>query len=221
MPTRRRPKKGYDFLEKQKYRQKIWNIFSQQMTPESATIIMLPSKNGKEIDIAIENGFKEENIIAIDDDKAMLMWAPWRGKYPKIRIYADSILRASKKLQKDKVIIHAINLDLCGNLSARTFEQVSGFIKNITVYNNPIIAITMFKGREKHAVNCMAKIIVKKFKNDLKGISKRLGVLLLIVKDKVPKISNITQIAKGEYPNGVNTMDWGIFKLKMKLGENE
>jgi len=226
------PKGGYNFEEKQKYRKQIWDTFAKELNPETAVVAFLPSKEGFEIPIALKRGFKEENLIAIDKNPALIACAGWRKEYPKVKFYGSNIIRATERILNDKINIDAVNLDLCGNLSLTMMQMVKKIVdENIKSIPNKklIVAITMFEGREQHAINYMADIIIESSKPinhlyngfntntpEINGInlSKRLYVLLYDIFSKNDNIEKIQGLNAGHYINNSRSkMAWGIFSF--------
>lgn len=211
---RRSPQKGYLFDEKQKYREQVWENFAKNLNVSTAVVVFLPSKEGAEIPLALSKGFKEENLIAIDDNPALIASSKWRKEYPKIRFYGNDLIRASERITKDKIKIDAVNLDLCGTISNKTFNQVNGFIKNIQ-YDNLLMSITLMQGREEHAVNCLSEIILRD-DTMLNGIPKRLAIIIrelsVMFNNKCSIIEHLTH-DKYKSVSGRVYMVWGIFKF--------
>ena len=101
----RAPKTGYNFEEKNKYRHKVWSTFAEKLDVSSAIVLFLPSKEGLEIPIALSYGFKEENLIAVDDCPAVIAASKWRKEYPKIKFYGNSLSRAGERIKQDDICL--------------------------------------------------------------------------------------------------------------------
>lgn len=212
-PKRRGPSSGYDFAEKQEYRNIVWDIFAENVYDVStANVVFMPSKEGLEIPVAIARGFREENLIAVDDNAAMIAASAWRKKYPQVKFYGNRLSRASERISNDGLVISAANLDLCGNLSWPMLKETKQFIENIRVYGDPTIAITMLKGRDSTAVNTLADMILS---GDNFEFDKRIHVLMEYVSDN--RRSNYPiPLGGGEYHSGKQKMCYGVFKVYMR-----
>ena len=144
------PNGGYDFPNKEKYRQDVWRCFAENVNDvDTAKVGFLPSKEGLEIPVALSFGFREENLYAIDKNAALLATAPWRKTYPNVNIYGSELARAGERMVKDGVFLDAVNLDLCGNLSVPMVSAITGLMGSGVVCDSGIVfSITALKGRE-------------------------------------------------------------------------
>jgi len=83
-----KPKRGYNFEEKNRYRETIWKIFSQRLNPKTARVLFMPSEEGLEIPVAKKYGFKTKNLVAVDNSPEKMQW---RKEYPEIRFYGTDL----------------------------------------------------------------------------------------------------------------------------------
>lgn len=154
---RRAPKEGYDNKEKRKYRNKVWKHLSHNALPIlennlNAKVLMLPSKEGLEIDVAIKYGIKREQIIAIDENPALLAHAKWKSKIPKQNRFGCKVSDIGKKIKKNGWVIAAANLDFCNNFSDELIKEIQSFIDSDCLCQTSFISITMMRGRESKAL---------------------------------------------------------------------
>lgn len=154
MNTKKRPKNGYDFEEKQKYRTSVWNSISKLLKDKipSSKILFLPSQEGLEIPLALSLGFREENLYAVEEDTQLLNEAHWKVQYPLIKIYNMKVNEAIKIIQKeDNLELNAIILDFCNNISIPLLKEISEIFKNLKM-KECLFSITLLKGRENSSM---------------------------------------------------------------------
>lgn len=216
----RSPKNGYDFKEKSEYRLKVWSIFAEKIDTETAKVLFLPSKEGLEIPIALSCGFKEENLIAVDDCPAVIASSRWRKEYPKIKFYGNKLSRAAQRIRKDGIIIAAANLDLCGNISKPTINEIVDFISSGCLLGECVISLTMLCGREQTAVNTLAELFLEAKKETFSGFkyskfSKRIQVICALIHNK--QGFNLKYEYEGSYKSGTQKMSFGIFSMLHRL----
>jgi len=154
---RRAPKDGYDNEEKMKYRHEVWSRLAEKAKPildqnENAKVLMLPSKEGLEIDVAMQYGIKPEQIIAIDENPALLAHAKWKDKIPKENRHGVKVSRVGEIIKKKGWILAAANLDFCNNFSDELIDELQTFIDSGCLALKSFISITLMKGRETKAL---------------------------------------------------------------------
>ena len=69
------------------------------MTDKNAKVLLLPSKEGIEIDVAISFGIKPEQIIAIDENPQLLAHAKWKHKVPKQNRFGCRVSAIGQKIK--------------------------------------------------------------------------------------------------------------------------
>lgn len=209
----RAPKNGYGFKEKQKYRHKVWSYFASKLNAETARVLILPSKEGLEIPIALSYGFKEENLIAVDDCPAVIATSKWRKEYPKIKFYGNKLSRAGERIFQDGTTIDAANLDLCGNISACMIDEFQRFVFSGCLSGKAIVSLTMLCGRESQAVNTLAELYLKAADHQYSTYSKfnkRIQVMCALI--DIHGI-NIKYEHEEYYKSGNLKMVFGVFSI--------
>lgn len=145
------PMVAYDFGNKRNYRRRIWGWLSEELRRKhDAQVLLLPSKQGDEIKLAVSRGFRECNIHAVDRNPALLATAPWRKRYPLVNVYGSELPRACERIKAKGIRLDALNLDLCGAISSETtISTLEGVLKS-GVCRQPVsyLAITMLSGRD-------------------------------------------------------------------------
>lgn len=216
--TTRQPKGGYSFEAKDEYRRRVWSYFADHLDDvKKAKVLFLPSREGLEIPIALEYGFKEENLIAVDDSPAQIAVSKWRRLYPKVKFYGNELSRAADRIVEDKISIDAANLDLCGNISSPMIKSIEGFFQSRCLSGRALVSITMLKGRELHAINTLADLYLKtqKLYGPVLNFDKRLQVMVSIIKNAWPfNECGIQYCLDGEYRSrGKQHMVYGLFEF--------
>lgn len=227
--THRRQEKHYNYeieynsYAKKIYRDRIWTVFKDLvLTPEflkdpKQVVLLLPSSNGEEIEVALNKGFPLEKLVTIDENPQMKWYSTWGEKYPKIKFYGCMARYVRSRIKEDNLIIKAANLDFCNNFSFELMNQVRGFCHSYEMFEgNLILAVTVSKGREpKRATSAMNKLLLESQNSKIQ--EKRISALITAVGDPNPKI-----IDQGIYTNQRFAMAWGMFdinpnKLKFRI----
>jgi len=218
---RRAPKNGYDNNVKQAYREEVWNnisplILDDLKKDKNAKVLLLPSKEGLEIDVAISAGINPNQIIAIDENPALLAHAKWKDKIPKENRFGCKVSKIGDKIIKKGWYLVAANLDFCNNFSDELINEFQQFIDSKCYSDRFVVATTLMKGRETKA---LLKLI-KKTGAKLKFNQPRMGVLYEVV--DFPSCS-INVVHEGSYYE-TSPMIYSVciinIKNKIKLTEN-
>lgn len=215
----RGPNSGYISDAKQKYRHDVWSAIAPKVKDlfqidDRAHVLLLPSKGGEEIAVAIEHGIPQERIIAVDENSALIASAPWRKTFPMVKCYGSSLSRAAERIKNDGHVLLAANLDLCNNFSEDLVSEVSGFFNSLKRFDKFIFSITVMKGRENKATNMMLNHIFKSTKNGLKKIEdKRIRALCAIMQDdyNFPLFGLSCVESQGAYIHSKTPMAWCVF----------
>jgi hypothetical protein len=150
MAKRRGPSDGYDFGSKRQYRRNIYAAFRRFFRGHVAdrTVLMMPSIEGDEIEVAMRAGFRQQNIIAVDKNKAIV--ATLKRRYPLIKTYGVEVGEAATRAYQDGVRVDAINFDLCGPIGDTMSRAVGPWMSTQAVINaNAVVAVTCLRGRER------------------------------------------------------------------------
>jgi len=206
-PKERGPANGYDFAEKQDYREAVWRAFAENVIDvSSAKVLFFPGRLGLEIPVALRHGFKEENLIACDENAALIATAEWHKQYPRIKCYGSILVRAIERMKADKVRIDAANLDFCSNLCSSFYDNLQCLCDWPVLSDACLLAVTLLKGRESEALVDTVRATMQ-----TEGAIDRIGVARLYL----AKIGICTWgIVKGEYRSGTKNMVWAIWKLR-------
>ncbi len=229
----RGPALGYASDEKQKYRQEVWGAIANKIMDvldrdERAHVLMLPSKGGEEIEVAISHGIPEDRIIAVDENPALLASAKWRKSRPLVKCYGSSLSRAAERIKNDGIVLAAANLDLCNNFSEDLVSEISGFFDNCYRFYQFCFSVTVMKGRENKATSLMLNHIFKNSPRGFKKIEdKRIRALCAVMdsSESFP-LSQLSCIeAQGNYIHSKTPMAWCVFSCgfndKLKSIRNE
>lgn len=207
----RGPSCGYLSDAKQQYREDIWGVFAERMldvvlSDKQAYVLLLPSREGLEIDTAIAKGFPAEKIIAIDENPALIASSKWRKKHPDVKFYGCKLSKVGDKLKRDGRFIACANLDLCNNFSDELVSETQSAML-IPRINGWMWAVTVAKGREGKAL----VHLLKRAGADNKLVDEpRINALIecLGIDDSMLMA---TIEAQGSYINNRVPMAWAIF----------
>lgn len=151
------PKAGYDFPQKQHYRQIIWRRFTDiaGSTRSNSHVLLMPSIEGLEIDAALRRGFREEHLHVVDKTPAIV--AHLKRRYPKIHTYGCDVVPALERIRRAGYPLAFLNLDLCGNMSNKTWRTLRRCVEQLLV-RPTAIAVTVLRGRETKLPQATAAI---------------------------------------------------------------
>jgi hypothetical protein len=137
---RKAPKGGYDFSRKRDYRRKVWASFREALkkprlyasadgtvTKKSVVLadahaLLMPSLEGDEIDVALNAGFREQNLHVVDMNPAIV--ATLKRSYPKINTYGCEVGRAVERIADAGFALSCANLDFCNQISAKFVQEL-------------------------------------------------------------------------------------------------
>ena len=152
----RGPDGGYDIPEKENYRNAVWSVLAPAtkrfLSDDRAVWLILPSREGLEIEVAVKFGIPPERIVCVDKSAALIATSKWRKTWPQCRFYACDVADVGEKLKRDGLVIAGANLDLCGNFSEENISTIEGFVSNAPRFDGGAVCITMMKGREGAAL---------------------------------------------------------------------
>lgn len=142
------PDAGYDFAAKKHYRRNVWAAFRRAYRGHMADKVfaLMPSIEGAEIDVALQNGARESNLIIIDKNPAIV--ATLKRRYPKVTAYGVTAERAAERIANDFGEIHGVNLDLCGGADRPLFKTIAAWVNAGVLADESAVAITVLRGRE-------------------------------------------------------------------------
>lgn len=214
----RSPKIGYSSEAKEEYRKSVWDAIISQVGT-GGNFLILPSKDGEEIDHLIERGIPQSRIICIDENPALIASAPWRKKYKSIKAYGVKASGVAARLERAKVkLISAANLDLCNNFSEELVNEVFGFLSTTPLDPNFCFSITVSKGREQSATNYLMNLLMQennwKRSDYAKLQEKRIACLMRIVTPQLPCHWMFSLVAEGSYIHHKTPMAWSVFSIK-------
>lgn len=150
--NRSAPRAGYDFGRKRQYRRDVYALFKRHVrllnTPVSvAKVLLMPSSEGDEIEVALAAGFRERNLFVVDRNRAIV--AHLKRRWDGINTYGVDIADAAYRIAKEGHEVHAANIDLCGpvgDLMHRTVDLV--FRSGVLAYR-AAVCVTVLRGREQ------------------------------------------------------------------------
>lgn len=147
------PESGYVGGTKNQYRRNVWAAFkaacgTQGWSKSQAHALLMPSAEGKEIDVALAAGFRENRLHVVDKNPAIV--AHLKRRYSKINTYGVDIGAAAERIRRSGVRLKVANLDLCSNVSWSLCEDVlAGFSDAQCLDDVSYVALTVLRGRER------------------------------------------------------------------------
>jgi hypothetical protein len=225
--TRRAPAGGYDFAEKRQYRRQIWNVFERYVPkpPKTTQVMLMPSTEGLEIQVATEKGFRVSNMHVVDSNPAIV--ATLRRRYPNLRgTYGVEIGDACIRAGLAGVRVHALNLDLTSCFSRPTARTLGAAATSGALSDVALVGVTMLRGREGagiyKAVRSLGGDLAETW---LPQRVTQVGPLPLLGTDwgRIGKAweclatvsgFHVLPLKCGAYQSGTQTMLWVVFHLQ-------
>lgn len=203
------PSLGYDTPKKQSYRNDVWkcliHAWNDLRHDDRSHVLVMPSREGLEIEHVLSLGIPEDRIIAIDKSAAVIATSLWRKKFPKVKFFASTVGDCYKKINKKGWIIAAANLDFCTNFSESLVSEFKSFTSNISRLPRSRIAVSVSKGREGTALVLMLKTFAKDVYYGVDIQEPRIACLfsLCAMKDAL-------LLGQGSYISGKMPMAWAV-----------
>jgi len=210
------PSHEYSNEQKAQYREAVWVTFAGALPdPATAKVLFFPSKHGFEIPVALRHGFQEANLIACDENAAVLATAKWRKDYPAVRCYGTSLSRTITRLVQDNVRLDAANLDFCSNLCHSVMADIHALLSTQENKNGLNLGVTLMKGREDKTVADIARLVFC----ENTGAVDRVGV----VQSWLAHWGYGSRLLlRGEYRSGTKNMVFAAFKtLSEKMAREQ
>lgn len=221
------PKDGYDFEAKQKYRENVWADFEDNNYEDGdEKILFFPSTEGLEIPIALSNGYKQDDLIAVDSNPSAIATSKWRTEFPDIKFYGGQLSNVIPEMEKDGLKFCAANLDFCNNLSVEVIKEFNSFVLSDLIGSGCRISLTVMNGRESKIASTLADVLIANM--DI-GICKNYGDgqfgfdnkrLSVIAGGAIPKINTLDRYLafEGEhsYMSGNIKMSYGFIDIRTR-----
>lgn len=146
MSDRRGPLGGYDFGNKRQYRREVWALFRKELGQDraSADVLLMPSLEGAEIEVALRAGFREQRLHVLDRNPAIV--ATLRRRFSRINTYGIPLSRIGERAPQG--FFAAANLDLTANVGDGFYREVNAFARAGVVRDGGLVAISILRGRE-------------------------------------------------------------------------
>jgi hypothetical protein len=106
----------------------------------------MPSSEGDEIEIAMSKGIRQENIVIVDENPAIVASLKGR-KFPLVTAKGCRISEIGPKLVKAGIHLDIANLDFTGTVHT-VFDELIAFAHSNALNDAALIGVTVLKGRE-------------------------------------------------------------------------
>jgi hypothetical protein len=216
--NRSAPKAGYDFGNKRQYRRSVWKTFREHCNGrlDASQALLMPSAEGDEIDVALNNGFKDYNLHIVDRNAAIV--AHLKRRHPRINTYGADVSAASARLVRSGVRLDVANLDLCSPLGDKLRQELIAFMRPKPMSaDGGMIALTMLRGREYgEGLSCIrdAKTFTRVFKNT-DGMRLFIAKMALIEgTEPDPWCASLVRSESYKSSAGNQTMLWAVFRVR-------
>lgn len=143
---RRAPEVGYQTDSKAMYRDAVWRKFQRhaRTSLKYCRVLLMPSIEGVEIDVAERFGCLRKNIIAVDNNVAIA--ATVSRNYPGITAWGCDVFAALERAAKRNIRLDVVHLDMTSNLSPSMLNS----LRHATSFLAPgtVVCLNLLKGRE-------------------------------------------------------------------------
>jgi hypothetical protein len=106
----------------------------------------MPSREGIEIEVALEKGFREDRLHVVDDNPANV--AVLKRKYKQINTYGVSAARACYRIRRSGVRLRAANFDFTGCVGNPLVDELWAIAGTNVFTRDALVAVTLLRGRE-------------------------------------------------------------------------
>lgn len=152
--SRRAPKiVGYATDAKQQWREAVYSrmAFYAPRPPSQCTLLLMPSTEGLEIEVAQRYGFRLEKMVVVDDNPAVV--ATLRRKYPNLKdTYGVSLERALERIAAEGERLDVVSADLTSNLSQKIAPTITCLGSYQHYCPGSLLMVNITKGREQPRV---------------------------------------------------------------------
>ncbi len=207
--SRTAPKAGYATDAKAEYRRAVWKCLAKAIPAlGEGKVVILPSSEGIEIDVALGHGVPAENILCVDRSPAVIATSKWRKTHPSLSFHGVEIARLPQKLEAKSVKV--ANLDLCGMVSGETIRQIRDFVQGAQMADGFTVAITVAKGREDSGLVALLDSLDGNTDINCKRMRAVAHMAGLIDgNDRSVKV-----VGQGSYVSGRHPMTWAVFRAE-------
>ena len=156
------PDGGYGFGAKCQYRRNIWATFrakasAQGFARPDCHVMLMPSIEGKEIEVAMAAGFRQDKMHVVDGSAGIV--ADLKKRYRQINTYAvgrppdGGVKAAAARIAAKGIRLRFANLDLCGPVSKNLSSELALFARARCLDDVAYVAVTMLRGREQQSAS--------------------------------------------------------------------
>jgi hypothetical protein len=189
---RRAPADGYDFQAKRVYRKQIWNMFRYFCAPRvsDAWSLLMPSSEGDEVDVAIAKGFRQDRMVIVDDNVAIVASLKGR-KFPRVTARGGRVGTVAGRLAREGMRLHVANLDFTGHIGG-IVDELKAFAESGVLAPVSCVAVTMLKGREPKPVTAAMQSLSRAI--DERGVNERIKTELLSSPSNDPDLARYSRL---------------------------
>jgi hypothetical protein len=140
--------KNYDFASKNMWRKWVWNridekVMEKNNTRKDSVILYLPGPEPHDLKIALDKGFKSNNILAVDLDANNIETVRKRGGLGINADICDVLIAWDEKINIDVLLV-----DFCCGITQTAIEFIESLLVSGGIHNNTVLAINLLRGRD-------------------------------------------------------------------------
>lgn len=195
----------YDFSAKRHWRRTVWNTFRDELGADrrDALVVYLAGAEDEDRQIAIEKGFRADNLVAVERDRAVAARLRRQGA---LTLHGD-VFEHLRKFHPARAI-SVVHLDLCGGLTQRTVMNIISAAYSPAAAN-AMFCVNLLRGREVDG-DWMRSGINEAYAADGAGATKHRGEMLwAMLVHMIPGIvygDSVRAIGAGTLPHNVSLM---------------
>lgn len=211
------PETGYVGGRKNHYRRNIWATFRSLLKSQRAAAhaLLMPSIEGKEVEVALDAGLREENLFLVDRNRAIA--AHLARRFPRATCYGLDVAEAARRVVRAGKRLSVANLDLCGLSTGTVGSTLREFLRSDVMGSCSAIAFSMVRGRESaEHFSLLKRCAAASFMGSLDGA--RLGYVYSATQG-VGYRREFVRAGKYRSTAGTQTMLWTVWLLTRRPEE--
>lgn len=128
------------------YRREVWNVFKCH-APDDGAVVLLPSIEGLEIELARTKGFSTADMHVIDMNPAIV--AHIKRRYPRVTTYGVTVERAfAERMAAKQIRVRCANLDFTGPVTVARLRELQAVAESGVLVEGACVGVTVLRGRE-------------------------------------------------------------------------
>lgn len=147
----------YNFGSKRNWRRWNWNRIVERLAvpPKDAMVLYLAGGEDLDRPIALERGFSQHNLIAVDRSSEVVDSLRKSG-----RLAINATLLEVVEVWPKHIKIHVLIADFCSGLNLITFDQMLKF-ERLSIFDQSVFSLNNMRGRDGDFIKAYPLIRLK------------------------------------------------------------